>query len=145
MLSDPEHPDPWSPPTQDSSLLPCSLPTWGVHGSFSPSHPQLSPIGDLQSSVTFDLTLDPGRLNPRAIFEETKTWNLTRVRVLGLRQHCEDVRFLLPVRKPWCSGDGGISKAGCRLSEGKEWGVFWSSLWLSPSMALGIQEELNIC
>lgn len=29
--------------------------------------------------------------------------------------------------------------------EGKEWGVFWSSLWLSPSMALGIQEELNIC
>ncbi|ELK16537.1 Integrin alpha-D [Pteropus alecto] len=53
-------------------------------------------LGDLQSSVTFDLTLDPGRLSPRAIFEETKTWNLTRVRVLGLRQHCEDVRFLLP-------------------------------------------------
>ncbi|XP_039740337.1 integrin alpha-X isoform X1 [Pteropus medius] len=52
-------------------------------------------LGDLQSSVTFDLTLDPGRLSPRAIFEETKTWNLTRVRVLGLRQHCEDVRFLL--------------------------------------------------
>lgn len=82
-----------------TSLLPCSLPTWGIHGSFSPCHPLLSPIGDLQSSVTFDLTLDPGRLSPRAIFEETKTWNLTRVRVLGLRRHCEDVRFLLPVRR----------------------------------------------
>nr|XP_012423777.1 PREDICTED: integrin alpha-X isoform X2 [Odobenus rosmarus divergens] len=52
-------------------------------------------LGDLQSSVTFDLTLDPGRQSPRAIFEETKTWNLTRVRVLGLRQHCETVKLLL--------------------------------------------------
>uniref|UniRef100_A0A8C4LUC1 Integrin subunit alpha X n=1 Tax=Equus asinus asinus TaxID=83772 RepID=A0A8C4LUC1_EQUAS len=52
-------------------------------------------LGDLQSSVTFDLTLDPGRMNPRAIFEETKTWNLTRVRVLGLNQHCETVKLLL--------------------------------------------------
>nr|XP_031543126.1 integrin alpha-X [Vicugna pacos] len=53
-------------------------------------------LGDLQSSVTFDLTLDPGRLSPRAIFEETNTWNLTRVRVLGLTEHCEAVRLLLP-------------------------------------------------
>ncbi|KAK2506729.1 hypothetical protein MC885_017788 [Smutsia gigantea] len=53
-------------------------------------------LGDLQSSVTFDLTLDPGRLSPRAIFEETKTWNLTRVRVLGLRQYCETVKLLFP-------------------------------------------------
>ncbi|KAF5914661.1 hypothetical protein HPG69_005158, partial [Diceros bicornis minor] len=53
-------------------------------------------LGDLKSSVTFDLTLDPGRLSPRAIFEETKTWNLTRVRVLGLKQHCEAVKLLLP-------------------------------------------------
>ncbi|XP_027965700.1 integrin alpha-X-like isoform X4 [Eumetopias jubatus] len=52
-------------------------------------------LGDLQSSVTYDLTLDPGRQSPRAIFEETKTWNLTRVRVLGLRQHCETVKLLL--------------------------------------------------
>ncbi|XP_008683564.1 integrin alpha-X [Ursus maritimus] len=52
-------------------------------------------LGNLQSSVTFDLTLDPGRQNPRAIFEETKTWNLTRVRDLGLRQHCETVKLLL--------------------------------------------------
>ncbi|XP_074202176.1 integrin alpha-X [Camelus bactrianus] len=53
-------------------------------------------LGDLKSSVTFDLTLDPGRLSPRAIFEETNTWNLTRVRVLGLTEHCEAVRLLLP-------------------------------------------------
>ncbi|XP_054438590.1 integrin alpha-D [Pteronotus mesoamericanus] len=53
-------------------------------------------LGDLQSSVTFDLTLDPGRLNPRAIFKETNTRSLTRVRVLGLGQHCEDVKLLLP-------------------------------------------------
>ncbi|XP_036889541.1 integrin alpha-X isoform X1 [Sturnira hondurensis] len=53
-------------------------------------------LGDLKSSVTFDLTLDPGRLNPRAIFKETSSWSLTRVRVLGLGQHCEDVKLLLP-------------------------------------------------
>ncbi|XP_008046609.2 integrin alpha-X, partial [Carlito syrichta] len=53
-------------------------------------------FGGLQSSVTFDLTLDPGRRNPRAIFEETKTRTLTRVRILGLDQHCEAVRLLLP-------------------------------------------------
>ncbi|XP_044089224.1 integrin alpha-X [Neovison vison] len=52
-------------------------------------------LGDLQSSVTFDLTLDPGRQSPRAIFEETKTRNLTRVRVLGLSQHCETVKLHL--------------------------------------------------
>ncbi|KAF3814074.1 hypothetical protein GH733_018106, partial [Mirounga leonina] len=52
-------------------------------------------LGNLQSSVTFDLTLDPGRQSPRAIFEETKTWNLTRVRVLGLGQYCETVKLLL--------------------------------------------------
>ncbi|XP_057604637.1 integrin alpha-X [Hippopotamus amphibius kiboko] len=53
-------------------------------------------LTDLQSIVTFDLTLDPGRLSPRAVFEETKTRNLTRVRDLGLTQHCEAVRLLLP-------------------------------------------------
>ncbi|XP_022382124.1 integrin alpha-X isoform X2 [Enhydra lutris kenyoni] len=52
-------------------------------------------LGDLQSSVTFDLTLDPGRQSPRAVFEETKTRNLTRVRVLGLSQHCETVKLCL--------------------------------------------------
>ncbi|KAM5197809.1 integrin alpha-D isoform 6-T6 [Hipposideros larvatus] len=52
-------------------------------------------LRDLQSTVTFDLTLDPGRLSPRAIFKDTKTRNLTRVRDLELRQYCEDVALLL--------------------------------------------------
>ncbi|CAO2583477.1 Integrin alpha-X [Lemmus lemmus] len=53
-------------------------------------------LGDLKSSVTFDLALDPGRLSPRAIFEETKTQALSRVRILGLSKHCETVKLLLP-------------------------------------------------
>ncbi|XP_037360432.1 integrin alpha-X [Talpa occidentalis] len=52
--------------------------------------------GDLQSSVTLVLTLDPGRLSPRAVFEQTKTRNLTLVRSLGLSEHCEAVKLLLP-------------------------------------------------
>ncbi|XP_028741481.2 LOW QUALITY PROTEIN: integrin alpha-X-like [Peromyscus leucopus] len=53
-------------------------------------------LGDLQSSVTFDLTLDPGRLSPRAVFKETKTQALTRVKTLGLSKYCETVKLLLP-------------------------------------------------
>ncbi|XP_051049069.1 integrin alpha-X [Phodopus roborovskii] len=53
-------------------------------------------LGDLRSSVTFDLALDPGRLSPRAIFEETKTQALTRVKTLGLSKDCETVKLLLP-------------------------------------------------
>lgn len=51
---------------------------------------------DLQSIVTFDLALDPGRLSPRAIFKETKTQALTKVKTLGLSSHCEPVKLLLP-------------------------------------------------
>lgn len=46
--------------------------------------------------MTFDLALDPGRLNPRAIFQETKNRTLARVRVLDLGLHCENVQWLLP-------------------------------------------------
>ncbi|XP_029414902.1 integrin alpha-X isoform X2 [Nannospalax galili] len=53
-------------------------------------------LGSLQSSVTFDLTLDPGRMHPRAIFQETKTRALTRVQHLDLNQHCETMKLLLP-------------------------------------------------
>ncbi|XP_043770756.1 integrin alpha-X-like isoform X2 [Cervus elaphus] len=63
-----------------------------LHVSQSPKNQ----LVNLQSIVTFDLTLDPGRLSPRAIFQETKTRNLARVRELGLKQHCEAVRLLLP-------------------------------------------------
>ncbi|KAI4531817.1 hypothetical protein MG293_018331 [Ovis ammon polii] len=63
-----------------------------LHVSQSPKNQ----LVNLQSIVTFDLTLDPGRLSPRAIFQETRTRNLTRVQELGLKQHCEAVRLLLP-------------------------------------------------
>ncbi|GAB1292757.1 Integrin alpha-X [Apodemus speciosus] len=53
-------------------------------------------LGDLQSIVTFDLALDSGRLSPRAIFKETRTRALTRVKTLGLEKHCESVKMLLP-------------------------------------------------
>ncbi|XP_075384586.1 integrin alpha-X-like [Tenrec ecaudatus] len=52
-------------------------------------------LGDLQSSVTFDLALDPGRLSPRAIFEATKARNMTQVQVLGLDRHCSTMKLLL--------------------------------------------------
>ncbi|PNJ33665.1 integrin alpha-X [Pongo abelii] len=51
---------------------------------------------DLKSSVTLDLALDPGRLSPRANFQETKNRSLSRVRVLGLEAHCENFNLLLP-------------------------------------------------
>ncbi|KAM6155884.1 integrin alpha-X-like [Rhynchocyon petersi] len=54
-----------------------------------------NPLDDLWSSVTYDLTLDPGRLIARAIFDETETWNLTKVQALGLGRHCETVKLLL--------------------------------------------------
>ncbi|XP_036316234.1 integrin alpha-X isoform X1 [Pipistrellus kuhlii] len=53
-------------------------------------------LGNLQSDVTFHLTLDSGRLSPRAIFKETNNQHLTRGRLLGLGQHCEEVKLLLP-------------------------------------------------
>lgn len=81
--------------------------------------------------MTFDLTLDPGRLSPRAVFKETKTRNLTRVQVLGLSEHCETVRLLLPVRGGLGPGDGGDSEAGSGLGR-ESTGVFWSS-WRRPS------------
>ncbi|KAK1344504.1 hypothetical protein QTO34_013201 [Cnephaeus nilssonii] len=53
-------------------------------------------LGDVQSSVRYDLALDPGRLTPRAVFEETKNWTLTRRKILGLGEHCETLKLFLP-------------------------------------------------
>ncbi|XP_007498040.2 integrin alpha-X [Monodelphis domestica] len=53
-------------------------------------------LGDIQSSVSYDLALDPGRLSPRAIFDETKNRILKRVKTLKLGDHCENVKLLLP-------------------------------------------------
>ncbi|CAO2583475.1 Integrin alpha-M [Lemmus lemmus] len=55
--------------------------------------------GDIRSTVTYDLALDPGRTQARvrAIFEETKNNTRQRVQVLGLMQKCETLKLLLPV------------------------------------------------
>ncbi|XP_032099193.1 integrin alpha-D isoform X3 [Sapajus apella] len=53
-------------------------------------------LGDIQSSVGYELALDPGRLTSRAIFDETKTRTLTRRKTLGLGVHCETLKLLLP-------------------------------------------------
>ncbi|XP_023046851.1 integrin alpha-D isoform X4 [Piliocolobus tephrosceles] len=55
----------------------------------------LDQLGDIQSSVRFDLALDPGRLTSRAIFDETKNPTLTRRKTLGLGVHCETLKLLL--------------------------------------------------
>ncbi|XP_033074122.1 integrin alpha-D isoform X2 [Trachypithecus francoisi] len=55
----------------------------------------LDQLGDVQSSVWFDLALDPGRLTSCAIFDETKNPTLTRRKTLGLGVHCETLKLLL--------------------------------------------------
>ncbi|XP_008591420.1 PREDICTED: integrin alpha-D [Galeopterus variegatus] len=56
----------------------------------------LDQLGDVQSCVSYDLALDPGHLLSRAIFDETKNSTLTRRKTLGLGDHCETVKLLLP-------------------------------------------------
>ncbi|XP_045849454.1 integrin alpha-D-like isoform X2 [Meles meles] len=56
----------------------------------------LDQLGDVQSSVRYDLSLDPGRLVSRAIFDETKNWTLTRRKTLGMGVYCETIKLLLP-------------------------------------------------
>ncbi|KAK2097942.1 hypothetical protein P7K49_023393 [Saguinus oedipus] len=53
-------------------------------------------LGDIQSSIGYELALDPGRLTSRAIFDETKNRTLTRRKTLGLGVHCETLKLLLP-------------------------------------------------
>ncbi|KAH0515010.1 Integrin alpha-M [Microtus ochrogaster] len=55
--------------------------------------------GDIQSTVTYDLALDPGRTQARvrAIFEETKNTTRRRVQVFGLTRKCETLKLQLPV------------------------------------------------
>ncbi|XP_076409461.1 integrin alpha-M [Peromyscus maniculatus bairdii] len=52
--------------------------------------------GDIQSTVTYDLALDPGSTLVRAIFEETKNNTRRSTRVFGLTQKCETLKLQLP-------------------------------------------------
>ncbi|XP_034844680.1 integrin alpha-D-like [Mirounga angustirostris] len=56
----------------------------------------LDQLGDVQSSIRYDLALDPGRLISRAIFDETKNRTLTRRKTLGMGDYCETIKLLLP-------------------------------------------------
>uniref|UniRef100_A0A5F8H7I2 VWFA domain-containing protein n=1 Tax=Monodelphis domestica TaxID=13616 RepID=A0A5F8H7I2_MONDO len=52
----------------------------------------------LGDSLIYDLALDPGRLTPRAIFEETKKPTRHHVKiVIGLTKFCQSLKLLLPV------------------------------------------------
>ncbi|XP_034364175.1 integrin alpha-M isoform X2 [Arvicanthis niloticus] len=52
--------------------------------------------GDIQSTVTYDLALDPGRSRVRAFFDETKNNTRRRIQVFGLAQRCETLKLILP-------------------------------------------------
>lgn len=65
--------------------------------AFLPLTPPLS--GDIQSTVTYDLALDPGSTLVRAIFEETKNNTRRSTRVFGLTQKCETLKLQLPVSR----------------------------------------------
>uniref|UniRef100_A0A8C6HYU7 Integrin alpha M n=1 Tax=Mus spicilegus TaxID=10103 RepID=A0A8C6HYU7_MUSSI len=52
--------------------------------------------GDIQSTVTYDLALDPGRSRIRAFFDETKNNTRRRTQVFGLMQKCETLKLILP-------------------------------------------------
>uniref|UniRef100_A0A5F8GUS3 VWFA domain-containing protein n=1 Tax=Monodelphis domestica TaxID=13616 RepID=A0A5F8GUS3_MONDO len=55
-------------------------------------------LGEVESSLIYDLALDPGRLTPRAIFEETKKPTRHHVKiVIGLTKFCQSLKLLLPV------------------------------------------------
>ncbi|XP_077616432.1 integrin alpha-M [Crocuta crocuta] len=51
--------------------------------------------GEIQSSVTYDMALDPRLSHPRVAFEETKNSTRRQTRVLKLNQECETLKLLL--------------------------------------------------
>ncbi|XP_074063288.1 integrin alpha-M-like [Macrotis lagotis] len=53
-------------------------------------------LGEVQSSVTYDLVLDSGRSSSRAIFDDTKNRTRRRVVTIGMNRICEEVKLLLP-------------------------------------------------
>ncbi|XP_031793208.1 integrin alpha-M isoform X1 [Sarcophilus harrisii] len=53
-------------------------------------------LGELRSTVTCNLVLDPGRVTSRAIFDETKNRTRGKVLTIGKDRICEEVKLLLP-------------------------------------------------
>ncbi|XP_038395658.1 integrin alpha-D-like isoform X1 [Canis lupus familiaris] len=76
--------------------VPSALEAGNATVCFTIQKSSLDQLGDVQSSVRYDLALDPGRLISRAIFDETKNWTLTRRKTLGTGDYCETIKLLLP-------------------------------------------------
>ncbi|XP_062036931.1 integrin alpha-D isoform X2 [Lepus europaeus] len=95
-------------------------------------------LGDVQSSVSYDLALDPGRLVSRAIFQETQNRTLTRRKTLGLGHHCETMRLLLPD----CVEDV-VNPIILRLNFSLEGQPIPSSQNLRPVLAAGSQDHFT--
>ncbi|XP_061065969.1 integrin alpha-D isoform X2 [Eubalaena glacialis] len=95
-------------------------------------------LGDVRSSVMYDLALDPGRLISRAIFDETKNWTLTRRKTLGLGEHCDTMKLLLPN----CVEDVG-NPIILRLNFSLVGEPISSSQNLRPVLAVGSQDRFT--
>ncbi|XP_072452923.1 integrin alpha-X-like isoform X2 [Notamacropus eugenii] len=95
-------------------------------------------LNNVQSSVTYDLALDPGRLNPRAVFDETKSRIIKRVEILGLGKRCETVKLLLPE----CVEDS-VTPIILRLNFTLEGQPIPSSGNLRPVLAMGSQNHFT--
>uniref|UniRef100_A0A5F9C205 Integrin subunit alpha D n=1 Tax=Oryctolagus cuniculus TaxID=9986 RepID=A0A5F9C205_RABIT len=93
-------------------------------------------LGDVQSSISYDLALDPGRLVSRAIFQETQNQTLTRRKTLGLGRHCETMRLLLPD----CVEDV-VNPIVLHLNFSLEGQPILSSQNLRPVLATGSQDH----
>ncbi|KAM5227755.1 integrin alpha-M-like [Ctenodactylus gundi] len=52
--------------------------------------------GDVQSVVTYDLALDPGRPHSRAIFDVITNSTLRQTEIMGLTRKCQSLTLLLP-------------------------------------------------
>ncbi|XP_045426246.1 integrin alpha-D isoform X2 [Pipistrellus kuhlii] len=92
-------------------------------------------LGDVQSSVRYDLALDPGRLVSRAVFAETRNWTVARKKVLGLGEHCETLKLLLPD----CVEDV-VSPIILRVNFSLEGQPIPSAQNLRPVLAVGSQD-----
>ncbi|XP_051852381.1 integrin alpha-D-like isoform X2 [Antechinus flavipes] len=92
-------------------------------------------LGDVSSSVAYDLALDAGRLSPRAIFAETKNWTLNRIKTLGLGNYCENVKLLLP----YCVEDS-VNPISLRLNFSLVGQHILSSENLRPVLQVGSQD-----
>ncbi|XP_032183796.1 integrin alpha-D-like isoform X3 [Mustela erminea] len=104
----------------------------------------LDQLGDVQSSVKYDLVLDPGRLVSRAIFDETKNWTLIRRKTLGMGVYCETIKLLLPLpfekncgQDHLCEGDLSINLS----FSGLQTLVVGSSLELNVTVTLWNEGE----